>query len=127
MFKSILLLGVAAISFTSPSYASSAHEMKRSELRQVAMYGNTVSMKATLSSVSNALHAKVVEARAFDAGGVYYRFVLKRPDGRLVSVIIDAQTGDQVPSNSSVGCLITEAASVKHVKLVPSATRSNGM
>ncbi len=67
--------------------------MGQSELRQIARSGSTVSMKTTLSSVSKSLHAKVVEARAFDADGVYYRLVLKRSNGKLVSVIIDAQIG----------------------------------
>ncbi|EPX77205.1 hypothetical protein [Litoreibacter arenae] len=111
MFKSILLLGALAIGFTTPSIASSAREMGQSELRQIASSGGTVSIKAMLSSVSKSLHAQVVEARAFDAGGVYYRFVLKQDDGKLVSVILDAQTGLRVPSKSPIARQVAAAAS----------------
>ena len=111
MFKSVLFLGVVTLGFAHPSLASSAREMGQSELRQIARSGKTISLKTTLGSVSNTLHAKVVEARAFNANGVYYRLVLKQPNGRLVSVIIDAQTGRQVPSKSPVGRQVAEAAS----------------
>ncbi|RLJ41063.1 hypothetical protein BCF46_2851 [Litoreibacter meonggei] len=111
MFKSVLFFCVVTLGFAHPSLASSAWEMGQSELRQIAGSGKTVSLKTTLSSVSNSLHAKVVEARAFNAGGVYYRLVLKRSNGMLVSVIIDAQTGRQVPSKSLVGRQVAEAAS----------------
>ncbi|WP_281856722.1 PepSY domain-containing protein [Litoreibacter halocynthiae] len=124
MFKSVQLLGIVAIGFANPSFASSAHEMGQSELRQIAATGKTVSMKSTLSSVSKSLHAKVVEARAFSADGVYYRLVLKRSNGKLVSVIVDAQTGRQVSSKSPVGQQVSEAASSKGTK--SSASRSNG-
>jgi hypothetical protein len=129
MFKSVLVLGIVATGFINPSFASSAHEMEQSELRQMARSGRTISMKATLSSVSNSLHAKVVEARAFNAGGIYYRLVLKRPNGKLVSVIIDAETGNLVPSKSSVGRRVAAAASQKSAKLTSDtspAGRSNG-
>jgi hypothetical protein len=129
MFKSVLIFGISAIGFTNPSIASSAHEMGQSELRQIAKSGGTVSMKATLSSVSKSLHAKVVEARVFSADGIYYRLVLKYPNGRLVSIIIDAQTGSQVPSKSSVGQQVASAASSNSTK-TPSEnffpSRSNG-
>ena len=115
MFKSVLFLGVVTIGFAHPSLASSAWEMGQSELRQIAGSGKTVSLKTTLSTVSNSLHAKVVEARAFNAGGVYYRLVLKHSNGTLVSVIIDAQTGRQVPSKSSVGRQVADAASPQRI------------
>lgn len=126
MFKSVLVLGIVATGFINPSFASSAHEMEQSELRQIARSGRTISMKATLSSVSNSLHAKVVEARAFNAGGIYYRLVLKRSNGKLVSVIIDAQTGRQVPSKSSVGRQVIAAASSKNSAKSSSRKSSSG-
>ncbi|WP_298258722.1 hypothetical protein [uncultured Litoreibacter sp.] len=133
MFKSVLILGLVAIGATSPSnpsFASSAREMGQSELRQIANSGTTVSMKTTLGSVAKSLQAKVVEARAFTADGIYYRFVLKHTNGKLVSVIIDAQTGRQVPSKSYVGRKIAAAASPKRVNRRPDipsrSNRSNG-
>ena len=130
MFKSVFLLGVVAIGFSSPSLASSAREMGQSELRQIAKSGGTISMKDTLSSVSDSLHATVVEARAFNADGVYYRLVLKRSNGKLISVIINAQNGRQVSPKSFKGRQVVAAASAKArtktSSVKPLLGRSNG-
>lgn len=103
MNKGILLLGLMAAGLANPSLASSAREMGQSELRQIASMGNTVSLKATLSSVSKSLQASVVDAQAIHAGDIYYRIVLKNLQGQLVSVVIDAQTGGRISAASKIG------------------------
>jgi len=129
MFKKALLSGVIALGMTNPSFAASAREMSQSELRTFAEAGNTVSMKDMLKTVSKSFHAKVVEARAFDACGVYYRLVMKRTDGQLVSITVDAKTGKYLPSRSTVAREVSEAASVQTAQMsfdAPSQNRSNG-
>ena len=129
MFKKALLSGVIAIGMTNPSFAASAREMSPSELRAFAEADNTVNMQDTLQTVSKSFHAEVVEARAFDACGVYYRLVLKQTDGQLDSITIDARTGKYVPSKSSVALQVSEAASMQTAQMsfdVSSQNRSNG-
>lgn len=118
MFKKALLSGVIAIGMTNPSLAASAREMSPSELRKFAESGNTVSMRDTLHAVSQSLHAEVVEARAYEAGTskscrIYYRLVMKQTNGQLVSVLIDAITGEHVPSKSDVSREVSKVASVQ--------------
>lgn len=122
MNNGILLLGLLAFGLTGPALASSAREMGQSELRQVANSGKTVSLKATLNSVSKSLQASVLDARAYDAGGIYYRLVLKRTNGELVSVIINAQNGRHVAPSSIVGQDVTAAAMKNHTQVTHQAT-----
>jgi hypothetical protein len=85
-------------------------EINASELRRIVSAGGAVSLKRAIDAVSAARGGEPIEARAFDLGGVFYRIVLKRPNGALVSVIIDAETGREVSKSSSIGEQITTAA-----------------
>lgn len=108
--KSVLLLGLAAFGLATPSLASSARELGQSELRQIARAGTSVSLKDALTSVSRSLQASVLDVRAFDADGLYYRVVLKDRLGHLLGVVIDAQTGRELAANSPLRREIMAAA-----------------
>lgn len=85
-------------------------EISQSDLRRIVSAGEAIGLRSVVASVAAATGAEPIEARAFELDGVYYRIVLKRSDGSLVSVIIDAATGQQVKSASPVGRQVSGAA-----------------
>jgi hypothetical protein len=104
-----LLLSLLLV-LSGPAASATVREIGATELRKIVSAGGTLSLKSVVASLNASTGAEPIEARAFALDGVFYRIVLKRPDGTLISIIIDAQTGQQVKSNSGVGKLVGEAA-----------------
>jgi hypothetical protein len=100
----------AMLSVAWPGHAATVRELGSAELRSIVSSGKTISLKRVVASVAHSTQSEPIEARAFDAGGVFYRIVLKRQDGMLISVIIDAATGEQVKADSAIGKTVTQAA-----------------
>jgi hypothetical protein len=100
----------AMLSVAWPGHAATVRELGSAELRSIVSSGKTISLKRVVAAVAHSTQSEPIEARAFDAGGVFYRIVLKRQDGMLISVIIDAATGEQVKADSAIGKTVTQAA-----------------
>lgn len=110
MFLARILLLVTLVALSGPGQAATVRELGAAELRQAVGSGTVLSPKRVIDAVVRANGGEPIEARAFDAGGLYYRIVLKKPDGAIVSVIIDASTGTEVPKDSAIGTEVSAAA-----------------
>ncbi|WP_200876063.1 PepSY domain-containing protein [Ruegeria halocynthiae] len=89
---------------------AAARELKQSELRKATTSGSAIRLKRVIKGVERVFGGTPVDARAFQADKVYYRILVKKPDGRIISVIVNAQTGVVVPNRSTVGRQISDAA-----------------
>ncbi len=89
---------------------AAARELKQSELRKATTSGSAIRLNKVIKGVEKVFGGTPVDARAFQADKVYYRILVKKPDGKIISVIVNAQTGVVVPNRSSVGREISEAA-----------------
>ncbi|WP_282021711.1 PepSY domain-containing protein [Ruegeria faecimaris] len=89
---------------------ASARELTQSELRKATTSGSAIRLKKVIEGVEKAFGGTPVDARAFQADRLYYRILVKKPDGKIVSVIVNAQTGVVVSNRSVVGRQIFEAA-----------------
>ena len=103
----------AMLALASSGQAATVRELGPAELRAIVNSGQTISLKRVVASVARSTQAEPIEARAFEAGGVFFRIVLKRQDGMLISVIIDAATGEQIGADSDIGKTVTQAAADK--------------
>jgi uncharacterized membrane protein YgcG len=121
----VLFVGVLLV-LTGPAMAVTVREIGASELRKIVSAGDTISLKAAVAAVAKSVQADPIEARAFEADGIFYRIVLKQADGTLISVIIDAKTGAQVKSGSAIGKEVSAAASEKGSKGKSATAGSNG-
>lgn len=106
---SVLFLAVF-VALTASGCGAAVREISGSELRKIVKAGEAVSLKRAIEAVEASLGGVPIEARAFDAEGVFYRIVMKRPNGTLFSIIIDAGTGREVAKDSPVGKEISAAA-----------------
>lgn len=106
--RTIVLLSMLALA--GPSLAATARELDAAELRQISRSGQVMTLKRVIDSVAKANGGTPIEARAFELEDVFYRIVLKKANGTVVSIIINARTGEQVGKNSSVGRQLAAAA-----------------
>ena len=104
----VALLSMLALA--GPSLAATVRELDAAELRQVARSGDVLSLKRVIESVAKSTGGEPIEARAFERNDIFYRIVLKKANGSVVSVIINARTGEQVGKNSAIGRDIAGAA-----------------
>ncbi len=108
MGRTIVLLSMLAVA--SPSFAATVRELDAAELRQAARSGDMISLKRVIESVAKSTGGEPIEARAFEIEDVFYRIVLKKPNGTVISIIINARTGEQVGKNSALGRELAAAA-----------------
>lgn len=108
LVRSLFLVTLVALS--GPGQAATVHELGAAELRQAVGAGSILSPKRVIDAVARSTGGEPIEARAFEVDRLYYRIVLKRSDGSVISVIIDAQTGQEVAKNSAVGRQVAAAA-----------------
>ena len=94
--------------FGHPAVAE-LRELSQSELRRSVQNGQSVSLSRIMSRVSSAIDGEIVDVRAFQDGQIYYRVLIKQPNGRLGSVILEARSGQFMRANSSIAREIVDA------------------
>ena len=110
MRSSLALLCLALFALTNPVLGATLRELDGAELRRVVREDDLLGLKQVIASLARQTGGEPVEARAFASDGVFYRVVLKTSDGSLISIIIDARTGEQVAKGSALGKEIVAAA-----------------
>ena len=94
---SVALLGIVATS----AYAD-VRELARTELRENVRSGQSMSLRQLKAVVAKRVQGELVDVRAFEAEGVVYRILVKKPDGTLAAAVVDARTGRFLSSRSEV-------------------------
>jgi hypothetical protein len=121
VITSILLTGLLAM----PAFAD-VRELSRGEIRENVRLGKSLSFSQMLSAAKGITSGEVVDVRAFDAGGVYYRILVKRPDGKLGALVLDATTGALMSARSSAVKEVMAAAKDKSGSANANATNNRG-
>ena len=110
-FVIVCLFGVYGMQ--TPAMAD-VRELSRAEIRDNVRSGQSLSLSQLMQSISARTNAEVVDVRAFEGDGIFYRVLLKKANGKLTVAIVDARNGKFMSSRSNV------------VKDVMVAARSNG-
>lgn len=102
---------LAGATVVSAQPADGLRELGRAEVRARAGDGRAVALPAILDRVFRSVAGEAVDVRAFDAdGSLVYRLLILRPDGQVVSVVVDAARGQILPNSSPVATRVREAA-----------------
>lgn len=109
--RTIAFLSMLAIA--GPSFAATMRELDSSELRQITRGGEIMTLKRVIDSVAKSTGGEPIEARAFQLEDVFYRIVLKKANGSVISIIVNARTGQQIGKNTAVGRQLAAAADAK--------------
>lgn len=108
--KTFLIISCLLVSLQAGEGLAAAQELKQAELRKATTSGNAIRLRKVIKGVEKVYGGVPVDARAFQADRVYYRILVKKPNGKIISVIVNAQTGTVVPNHSQIGKQISEAA-----------------
>jgi hypothetical protein len=108
MFAALLVSGAAAV----PAFAQ-MREVGHGELRQMVDAGAVLGLGEALTLVNSRVDGNLVDVRAFEDDTLYYRVVVKRPDGQLVAAVVDARAGRLVSGRSSAAQEVMAAAKSK--------------
>jgi hypothetical protein len=98
--RALCLAGFAAAAATAAP--AEVRELSGAELRDSVASGQSRPLGPIVEMVGRQVEGEFVDARAYDADGIYYRILIRTPDGKLASVIVDARTGGFVSARSSV-------------------------
>jgi hypothetical protein len=123
-----LLAPLAAIFLGASPGLAEVRELSGAELRASVATGESQSLSSIIEMVGRRVEGELVDARAYEVGGVYYRILLKTPDGKLVSAIVDARSGAFMSGRSSVARDLAQAArSERGWSLFNGQGRGNGV
>lgn len=101
---------LATLTMAQSLQAEPIREIGQTELRLNVTSGKSVGMGQVLRTVHEQFDGDAVDVRAFEAGRVYYRILVRRKDGHIHSVIIEAQSGALVSPESPLAQELALAA-----------------
>jgi hypothetical protein len=104
-------IGLAALAALVAAAASAdVRELSGAELRESVATGQSRPLGPIVEMVGRQVEGEFIDARAYESDGIYYRILLRTPDGKLASVIVDARTGGFVSARSGIAQEIVAAA-----------------
>ncbi|WP_217361244.1 PepSY domain-containing protein [Ruegeria arenilitoris] len=108
--KTFLILACLLSLLVAGDAHADAQELRQSELRKATTSGQAIRLNRVIKGVERVFGGTPVDARAFKTDEIFYRILVKKPDGVIQSVIVNAKTGIVVSNRSSVGRQISRAA-----------------
>lgn len=105
-----LFVVICCLLFMTEAYAN-GREISQSELRNLVASGRSVTLDSVFSRIRNDTGGDPVDVRAFSLEDVYYKVMVVMPNGKLVSIVVEAQSGRFLPPQSYKALAICELAS----------------
>ena len=93
MKRTSVITSLVFIGLFAGSAFADTRELTRNEIRENVRLGKSLSFSRVLTIVDRSVDGEVVDVRAFESGTIYYRILIKKSDGKLGAVILDAQSG----------------------------------
>lgn len=101
-------------------------ELGQEELREIVQSNQILNLKQVLVVIEESVGGEFIDARAFEGDGIYYRVLVKLPDGRLGAVLVDAETGTFLQPGSKAAKNLQAASSSKKSAKSNSAGKAKG-
>jgi hypothetical protein len=105
-WQAILLL-TAAIGQTDAAVAS---DVDRTDLRGAIERGEALPLYSLQERIEQRMDGALVDVSVYSVGELYYRVLVRQRNGRMVSAVVDARTGDFVPVSSPIARTVQENA-----------------
>jgi hypothetical protein len=104
------IIAMAGLVAATATTVSAGHEVGRTGLRQAISDGAAVPFATLRTSIEERMVGVLVDVGLYDVGDLYYRVLVRRDDGRMVSAVVDARTGSFVPVSSPVAQQVQDTA-----------------
>ena len=98
-------------------------EVGQAELRRMVATGQSLSLSRILEAVTLRAAGDPLDVRLFESSGLFYRVVVMDSSGKLVRLVLDAQTG-QVLSDTSPTAMRVRAAAAHGKGAAAGASKS---
>ena len=96
-----LIACVLALVASAPAAFAEARELGSEELRNNVRSGKSLALPELFAIMEQKVEGEILDVRAFETDGIYYRFLIKLSDGKLAEGIMNARTGGLVSRRSS--------------------------
>jgi hypothetical protein len=93
-----------------PSASWADHELSRAELRRAISAGSAIPFGDLQRRVESRMGGEIVDVGLYRLDELYYRVLVRQPNGRMVSAVIEAQRGDFLPVSSETAKAVQDAA-----------------
>ena len=113
---------VVMFGLPSVALAEVPREVGQVELRRLVAAGQSLSLSRIMEVVTRSAAGEPVDVRMFESSGLFYRVVVMQPSGKLLRLVLDAQTGEVLADTSSAATRVRAAAS--HAKAAASKSKS---
>lgn len=113
-----------ALLLASPLLGESVRELSRLELRQLLDSGAAEDPRRAMKTAQGQAGGEVLDIRAFQGNAVYYRILVKKLDGQVVSIVVDAMSGVLLAASSSSASSVNAAARIVGSGAVTAASAS---
>ena len=102
---------LSALLLACPLYGEPVKELSRPELRRLLDSGAAEDPRRAMSTAQGQASGEVLDIRAFQGAELYYRVLVKRPDGQVVSIVVNANNGSLLAPSSLLASSVNAAAS----------------
>lgn len=110
MLRVVYLAFLLSCALPAGKAFADGQEIGPSQLRKLVSSGRSVSVETVFKTIRETLGGDPIDARAFDIDGIFYCVMVMMPDGKLISVIVDASSGELIPSDSGRAKAVRELA-----------------
>ena len=107
---------LAVFALTS-TVSAATNELNRKELRALSAEMNLPEFSEILAKLESRFDGAMLDVRAFESDGIYYRVLWKLPNGKLAAIVLNAESGEVMPKDSAV---------TKSVMAVANSNKSKG-
>ncbi len=85
-------------------------EVGQVELRHMVATGQSLSLSRVMDVVTGSAAGEPLDVRLFESSGLFYRVVVMDSSGKLVRLVLDAQTGQLLSDTSPIAKRVRAAA-----------------
>jgi len=108
----VVLFGLPCVAL-----AQVPREVGQVELRRMVATGQSLSLSRIMDVVTRSAAGEPLDVRLFESSGLFYRVVVMDSSGKLVRLVLDAQTGQLLSDTSPTAKRVRAAAT--HTKGAP--------
>lgn len=107
----LVLATILAALAAPPVLAEPVSELSHLDLRRLLAAQAAEDPRQAMALAQRTTGGEVLDIRAFQGKAVYYRVLVKNPNGQVVSIVVDAQSGALLEASSSIASNVNAAAS----------------
>lgn len=104
------VIGALVVFVAGAQVDAREREVARADLRRAIEDGRALPFSSLQATVEDRMDGRLVDVALFDLDDLFYRVLVRQPDGRLVSAVLDARSGAFLPVSTETAQRVQNAA-----------------